>query len=147
VCLLRTTAHFTPGLTSSEQLFSYAFRGQLLGCRTFSESGVETDISGNTEAGQIKVEHVINSSTGIEDEVTYQAPVPTGIGSCANGTTNGTALTTWPNGTFTVESYSTTGSLSAALSGNVVESMTLTAVNAKPGDPTTFTIRTEPVRR
>jgi hypothetical protein len=40
-------------------------------------------------------------------------------------------------------SYTTTGAAAAVqLSGTVVPSMTLTAVNAQSGDPTTFTINT-----
>jgi hypothetical protein len=41
-------------------------------------------------------------------------------------------------------SYSTTGALAAVdVSGNVGPSLTLTAVNAAEGDPTTFTIATD----
>jgi hypothetical protein len=43
----------------------------------------------------------------------------------------------------TVVSYATTGALAAVnLSGSVAPSVTLTAVNAQEGDPTTFTIAT-----
>jgi len=140
-CKMNSSAHYTPGLNTSSKAFTYTFRGQLNGCRSSEPGGLEG--SGSIEAGQTKNEEVVNSTTGATDVVTYQEPVPTGTGSCATSTTTGTALVSWPvAGTFTVESYSTTGGNVSVLSGNVQESMTLTAVNAKPGDPTTFTITT-----
>jgi hypothetical protein len=139
-CQLQGTANFSPGLSSSSQPFSYNFTGSLTGCQS-SESGAPS--SGTVGAGQTLAEQVKNSTTGATDTVTYQEPVPTGSGSCGSSTTNGNALTTWADGTQTVESYSTTGALAAvSLSGSVVASMTLTAVNAQPGDPTTYTITT-----
>jgi len=142
-CETQSTAEFTPGVTSSSQAFTYAFTGKLQECRS-SESGVGLNISGNFEAGQTVNEQVENSITGETEAVTYQEPVPTGSGGCGDGTTSGIALESWADGTYTVESYSTTGTLEGVdlLSGNVVASMTLTAVNAQPGDPTTFTIVT-----
>jgi hypothetical protein len=139
-CQLQGTANFSPGLNSSSQAFSYNFGGSLSGCQS-SESGVPT--SGTVSAGQTVTKQVKNAKTGLIDTVTYQEPVPTGTGSCASSTTSGSALTTWADGTQTVESYSTTGALAGVhLSGSVVPSMTLTAVNPPAGDPTTFTITT-----
>lgn len=139
-CQLQGTANFTPGLSSSSQSFSYNFGGNLTGCKS-SEAGVPT--SGTVAAGQTVTEQVKNSKTGATDTVTYQEPVPTGSGGCGSSTTSGSALTTWSDGTQTVESYSTTGALAAVdLSGSVFPSMTLTAVNPPEGDPTTFTITT-----
>jgi hypothetical protein len=139
-CQLQGTANFSPGLNSSAQAFSYNFGGALSSCNS-SESGAPT--SGTVAAGQTVTEQVKNSITGATDTVTYQEPVPTGSGGCASSTTSGSALTTWADGTHTVESYSTTGALAGvSLSGSVVASMTLTAVNPPAGDPTTFTIAT-----
>jgi hypothetical protein len=139
-CQLQGTANFSPGLNSSTKAFSYNFGGALSGCQS-SESGAPT--SGTVAAGQTLTEQVKNSITGATDTVTYQEPVPTGNGGCASSTTSGNALTTWSDGTHTVESYSTTGALAAvSLSGSVAASMTLTAVNPPAGDPTTFTIMT-----
>ena len=139
-CQLQGTASFSPGLNSSTQTFSYNFGGALSGCQS-SESGVPT--SGTVAAGQTLTEQVKNSITGATDTVTYQEPVPTGSGGCASSTTSGSALTTWSDGTHTVESYSTTGALAAVnLSGSVAASMTLSAINPPAGDPTTFTIAT-----
>lgn len=139
-CQLQGTANFSPGLGSSTQPFSYDFGGNLSGCQS-SEAGVPT--SGTVEAGKTVAEQVTNSKTGATDTVTYQEPIPSGSGGCASSTTSGSALVTWADGTHTVESYSTTGALAAVnLSGSVAPSLTLTAVNAQEGDPTTFTIAT-----
>jgi len=139
-CQLQGTANFSPGLNSSAQPFAYSFSGKLTECQS-SEAGVPT--SGAVEAGKALAEQVKNSKTGATDTVTYQEPLPTGSGSCASSTTSGSALITWADGTDTVLSYSTTGALAAVnLSGSVAPSLTLTAVNAQEGDPTTFTITT-----
>lgn len=139
-CQLQGTASFSPGLGSSSQPFSYSFAGALSGCQS-SESGVPG--SGTVEAGKTLTEQVVNSLSGVTDTVTYQEPVPSGSGSCASSTTSGTALATWADGTHTVVSYSTTGAAAAVdLSGSVAESISLTAVNAQAGDPSTYTIAT-----
>jgi hypothetical protein len=139
-CQLAGTATFSPGLTTNSQPFSYAFSGNLTGCQS-SQSGVPT--SGKVGAGQTLTEQVTNSVTGATDTVTYQEPLATGTGSCGSSTTKGEALATWADGSTTVVSYTTTGAAAAVqLSGTVAPSMTLTAVNAQSGDPTTFTINT-----
>lgn len=139
-CQLQGTANFSPGLNSSTQPFTYNFGGGLTGCQS-SEPGAPT--SGSVAAGQTLTEQVTNSKTGAIDTVTYQEPVPSGNGGCASSTTSGSALATWADGSQTVVAYSTTGALAAVhLTGSVAPSMTLTAVNAKEGDPTTFTITT-----
>jgi hypothetical protein len=139
-CQLQGTANFSPGLGSNSQPFTYSFGGNLSGCQS-SQSGVP--LSGTEAAGQTLTEQVHNSVSGATDTVTYQEPVPTGTGGCASSTTSGESLTTWADGSTTVVSYTTTGAAAAVqLSGTVVPSMTLTAVNAQSGDPTTFTINT-----
>ena len=139
-CQLQGTANFSPGLTASSQPFSYGFTGGLSGCQS-SQSGVPT--TGTVTAGQQLTEKVTNSVTGATDTVTYQEPLATGTGGCANSTTKGEALTTWADGSTTAITYTTTGAAAAVqLSGNVAPSITLTAVNAQSGDPTTFTIST-----
>jgi hypothetical protein len=137
-CQLQGTASFSPGLNASSQPFSYGFTGNLTGCQS-SQSGVPA--SGTVTAGQTLTEKVTNSATGATDTVTYQEPEATGTGDCASSTTQGEALATWADGTTTVVSYSTTGAAAAVeLSGTVAPSMTLTAVNAQSGDPTSYTI-------
>jgi hypothetical protein len=139
-CQLQGTASFSPGLNSSSQPFTYGFTGNLTSCQS-SQSGVPT--SGTVSAGQSVTEQVHNSVTGATDTVTYKEPVPTGTGGCSNSTTSGESLATWADGSTTVVSYTTTGAAAAVqLSGTVQPSMTLTAVNAASGDPTTFTINT-----
>ncbi len=139
-CQLQGTASFSPGLGASSQPFSYSFGGNLTGCQS-SVSGAPT--AGTVSAGQTLNENVTNSVTGATDTVTYQEPLATGTGGCASSTTKGEALTTWADGSTTVLSYSTTGAAAAVqLSGSVAPSMTLTAVNAQSGDPTTLTVNT-----
>ena len=137
-CQLQGTASFSPGLSSSSQPFSYGFTGNLTGCQS-SVSGAPT--SGTVSAGQTLTEQVLNSVTGATDTVSYKEPAATGTGSCGSSTTQGEALTTWSDGSTTVLSYTTTGAAAAVqLSGSVASSITLTAVNAQSGDPTTYTI-------
>jgi hypothetical protein len=139
-CQLQGTATFSPGLNASSQPFSYGFTGNLSGCQS-TQSGVPT--AGTVSAGQQLTEQVTNSVTGATDTVTYQEPIPTGTGGCSNSTTSGESLATWSDGSTTVVSYTTTGAAAAVqLSGTVQPSMTLTAVNAASGDPTTYTINT-----
>jgi hypothetical protein len=139
-CQLQGTASFSPGLNASSKPFSYGFTGNLTGCQS-SQSGAPT--TGTVGAGQVLAEKVTNSVTGATDTVNYQEPGPTGSGSCASSTTQGQALTTWADGSTTAISYTTTGAAAAVqLSGTVAPSITLTAVNAAAGDPTTFTINT-----
>ena len=139
-CQLDGTAQFSPGLSTSSQPFNYSFGGALEGCQS-SQSGAPA--SGTVSAGQTIDKQVTNLITGVTHTVTYQQPIPTGTGGCGSSTTQGEALSTWADGTTTVVSYSTTGALAAVhLSGSVVPSMTLSAVNAEPGDPATFTIAT-----
>ena len=139
-CQLQGTANFSPGLGASSQPFSYNFGGTLTGCQS-SQSGAP--LSGTVSAGQTLSEQVHNSLTGATDTVTYQEPVPTGSGGCASSTTSGESLAAWVDGSTTVVSYTTSGAAAAVqLSGSVLPSMTLTAVNAQSGDPTTFTINT-----
>jgi hypothetical protein len=78
-CKLSGKAHFTPGLSSSSQAFTYDFSGELFGCRSSERPGFG-DVSGNIEAGQTVNEQVVNSTTGATDTVTYREPVPTGSG-------------------------------------------------------------------
>ena len=139
-CQLQGTASFSPGLSASSQPFSYGFTGNLTGCKSSDSTAPAT---GTVSAGEVINEKVTNSVTGATDTVGYQEPVSTGTGGCASSTTSGTALTTWADGSTTVLKYSTTGAAAAVeLSGSVAPSMTLTAVNAQTGDPSTFTIAT-----
>jgi hypothetical protein len=131
-CQLQGTASFSPGLSTTDQPFSYSFGGTLTGCQS-SEAGAPT--SGTVEAGKI----ITDPATGEQ----FQEPVPTGKGSCGSSTTGGTAIVNWADGTKTVVSYTTTGALAAVhLSGTVIPSVTANAINPAPGQPTSTTIST-----
>jgi hypothetical protein len=130
-CHLQGNASFSPGLNSSSKPFSYSFGGQLSSCQS---STAGTPASGSVEAGR-----VYTDATGEQ----FQEPVSTGTGGCANSTTSGTAIVTWADGTATVVQYTTTGAAAAVhLSGKVVPSVTLQAINPQPGQPTSTTIST-----
>jgi hypothetical protein len=131
-CHLKGSANFSPGLTNDNQNFTYNFGGDLTGCQS-SQAG--SPASGAVEAGKV----LTDPSTGEQ----FQEPVPTGTGSCGSSTTSGTGIVTWADGTQTVVRYSTTGAAAAVqLSGTVIASVTLPAINPQPGQPTSKTITT-----
>jgi hypothetical protein len=139
-CDLEGTASFNPGLSSTAQNFAYSFAGDLSSCQS-TVAGSPT--SGTVEAGKTVTMQVVNSITGATDTVTYQEPIPTGNGSCGSSTTSGIAVVNWADGTRTIVDYDTSGAAAAVqLGGTVVDSVTLTAVNAVAGDPTTQTLTT-----
>ncbi len=130
-CHLQGNASFSPGLTNNDQAFNYSFAGQLSSCQS-SEAGAPA--SGSVEAGK-----VYTDPTGEQ----FQEPVPSGQGSCATGTTSGIAIATWADGTRTVVSYNTTSAAAAVhLTGTVIQSVTLPAINPQVGQPTSTTITT-----
>jgi hypothetical protein len=130
-CQLDGTAAFSPPLTNDAKAFSYGFTGKLSSCKS-SEAG--SPASGTVEAGQ-----VVTDPSGEQ----FQEPVPSGSGSCANGTTSGTAIVNWADGTVTVFQYQTDSAAAAVhLSGTVVDSVTLPAINPQVGQPTSKTITT-----
>jgi hypothetical protein len=129
-CQLQGTAAFSPPLTNTDQAFSYGFTGALSSCKS-SDNGPAT---GSVEAGQ-----VVTDPSGER----FQEPVPTGQGSCGSGTTSGTAIANWADGTATVISYTTSSAAAAVhLDGQVVASVTLPAINPGVGQPTSKTITT-----
>ena len=139
-CVLQGQAAFSKGLNTSSHAFNYGFTGTLTDCQA-SDSAAPTN--GTVEAGQTVTKQVTNSITHLTDTVTYAEPSPSGTGSCASSTTGGFAVTRWSDGSVTVLSYSTTGAAAAVeLSGSVIPSLTLNAVNAAQGDPTSITINT-----
>jgi hypothetical protein len=129
-CQLQGNAILTPGLNSSSQPFSYSFGGNLSGCQS-SQSGAPA--TGTVSAGQAVT---INAEQ-------FQEPVPSGTGGCVSSTTGGITIVTWADGTQTVVQYTTTGALALVhLTGTVAPSVTLTAINPAPGQPTSTTITT-----
>jgi hypothetical protein len=115
-CQLHGTANFHPGPgTDPSAAFAYDFGGDLSGCNASDAEPA----SGTISAGQ----------TITIGGVTYQEPTPTGTGSCASGTTNGTSFVQWADGTLTIIKYSTTSAAAGvALQGSVLASTTLTPV-------------------
>jgi hypothetical protein len=131
-CQLQGTANFSPGLGSASQPFTYNFGGNLTGCKS-TESGAPT--TGTVEAGRV----VTDPATGEQ----FQEPTATGTGSCGSSTTNGIGIVNWADGTTTIVQYSTTGAAAAVhLSGTVINSVTLPAINPQAGQPTSTTITT-----
>jgi hypothetical protein len=131
-CQLQGTASFSPGLSSTSQPFNYSFAGNLTGCQSSDASSPAT---GTVEAGKV----LTDPATGEQ----FQEPVSTGTGSCGSSTTSGVAFVNWADGTRTVVRYSTTGAAAAVhLSGTVVDSVTLPAINPAAGQPTSTTVTT-----
>lgn len=139
-CQLQGNANFSPGLGATSQAFTYSFSGNLTGCQS-TVAGAPT--TGKVEAGKTQTRTYTDPVTGLSHTVTYQEPIGKGTGGCSNSTTSGTGIVTWSDGTISVLNYSTTGAAAAVnLSGSVAASVTLTALDAQPGDPTTITIST-----
>jgi hypothetical protein len=139
-CQLQGNASFSPGLGATSRAFTYSFAGNLTGCQS-TVAGAPT--TGTVEAGKTQTRSYTDPVTGVSHTVTYQEPIAQGTGGCSNSTTNGTGIVTWSDGTISVLNYSTTGAAAAVnLSGTVAPSVTLTALDAQPGDPTTITVST-----
>src|SRR2546423_12731750 len=82
-CQLSGAATFAkPGLSNTAADFTYSFTGTLSNCQS-NESGAPT--GGTVSAGTIL------AIKGVK----YQEPVPTGNGSCGEGTTAGAAIVAW----------------------------------------------------
>jgi hypothetical protein len=130
-CQLAGTASFSPGLTNTAGNFTYSFSGALTSC--------QSTIAGSPATGTISAGQVVTAASGEQ----FQEPVPSGNGTCANGTTSGIAIITWADGTQSVISYATTSA--GALvdqTGTVIASVTLPAINPAVGQPTSETITT-----
>jgi len=125
-CQLDGTADFGPGPgVDPSATFAYGFQGTLSGCNS-SESGAPA--GGNIAAGK----------TITYNGATVILPQATGTGSCATGTTAGTAVAQWNDGTTSVIDYTTTSAAAGvALQGTVVASATGT--DAATGAPVTIT--------
>ena len=156
-CQLDGSATFTPNGPGTADTFGYSFGGALSGCQS-SVAGAPA--SGSIGAGQVVTESVPLTVTNPDGTTTtsqgtanYQEPMATGTSnvpgaSCASGTTSGTAVTSWSDGSVDVISY-TTQSVGAGvqLQGTVVPSVTLQLVPgsqsiAGSSAPSTYTIST-----
>jgi hypothetical protein len=131
-CRLDGTASFSPGLGTAAQDFTYAFSGSLTSCQSSTAGAPAT---GTVSAGNVYTD----PATGQQ----FQEPRSSGNGACSNSTTSGTAIVTWADATRTVVGYDTTGAAAAVqLSGTVLPSITLPAINPAPGQPTSITLAT-----
>jgi hypothetical protein len=131
-CQLDGTASFSPGLGTAAQDFTYAFGGALTSCQS-STSGAPA--SGSVSAGNVYTDPITGQK--------FQEPRSSGNGSCSNSTTSGTSIVTWADGTRTIVKYDTTGAAAAVhLSGTVIATITLPAINPAPGQPTSTTLST-----
>jgi hypothetical protein len=150
-CQLNGTATFSPNGPGTTSSFSYTLNGNLGSCQS-NISGAPT--SGAVAVGQVLTESVtITTPTGtVTGTAKYQEPVATGSGnipvnSCPAGSTSGTSVSTWPDGTRTVATY-TTQSVGAGvhLQGTVVSAVNLTLVagseNPSGTAPATYSLPT-----
>jgi hypothetical protein len=138
-CQLNGTATFTPNGPGTSQTFGYSVNGQLSGC--------QSNLAGAPASGTLAVGQQVTLPTA-NGPATYAEPLATGSGavpvnSCPGGTTQGTGVATWPDGTNTVVDYTTSSAGPAVnLQGTVVASVTVTLVSGPTGSPTTQTIVT-----
>lgn len=145
-CQLDGTANFDPpGLTATGGNFSYSFTGTLSSCNS--------NLSGAPAQGKIAAGKAYTATVSGTDpitgpwSVTYALPQSTGTGGCAQSSTQGTSVTTWPDGSTTVATYTTTGAAAAVtLQGSVVASAPMPEVSSTgvvpAGTPTTHTVST-----
>ena len=130
-CALQGTATFTKGLGTTAQDFQYSFHGDLTPCQA---SDAAAPAAGKVTAGE-----VYTAPSGQR----FQEPLSSGNGSCSSSTTSGTAIITWADNTVTVIDYETQGAAAlVALTGSVVPSVTLPAINPAPDQPASTTITT-----
>ena len=142
-CQLDGTASFTPNGPGATSTFGYSVSGQLTNC--------QSNLAGAPTAGafgvgqQYTVAVIIQTPTGPQPgQATYAAPLASGSGtvpvnSCPGGTTSGTGITTWPDGSHTVVGYTTTSAGPAVhLEGTVIPSVTLTLATGPAGAPATY---------
>jgi hypothetical protein len=155
-CQLDGSATFSPNGPGTADTFGYSFGGALTSC----QSSINAPSSGSISAGEVVTETVPLTVTNPDGTTTtttgtasYQEPPSSGTSnvpgaSCASGSTSGTAITTWADGTTDVIDYTTqSAGAGVQLQGTVVPSVTLQLV---PGSasisgaaaPATYTVLT-----
>lgn len=125
-CSVNAAATVKPGLTMASKPFTYSYTGTLSNCFY-------------TGTGAVAHSGIISAGTTISiDGHLYQEPTPTGNGSCLATSATGYDFTRWDNGHQTIVQFSSTsvGGITV-VSGHVVDSLLLTAVDPGPGDPKT----------
>ena len=125
-CSLHGTATFSnPGVGAADP-FTYSFDGTLSNCGSSAKMG--PDSGGVIEAGEdFTYGGVSYASLG----------TPSGTGDCASGTTAGTSVVSWDDGTYSFIDYTTTsGGAGVVLQGTVATAVQ--AVNKATGAITTL---------
>jgi hypothetical protein len=130
-CRVQANAKLSPGLTLTSRAFQYHYRGKLDLC-VYTGKGAAH--GGTISAGEPISIH------GHE----YQEPVPAGTGTCLGTAAEGYDFARWKNGTQTIVQFSTTSSNGGPthLTGSVVPSLQLQAINPPAGAPKTITFKT-----
>lgn len=133
-CQLAGTATFSPNGPGNLGTFGYTLSAALSECQTSREGA---PAGGAIGVGQTITESVpitLADGTVVTGTASYQAPAATGSGtlpvnSCVGGSTAGTGIVAWPDGSNSVIDY-TTQSLAAGvgLQGTVVDSVALALV-------------------
>jgi len=130
-CRVEANAKVSPGLTLTSRAFEYHYRGKLDLC---VYTGKRAANGGTISAGEPISIH------GHE----YREPEPTGTGTCLGTTAEGYDFARWKNGTQTIVQFSATSSNGGPthLTGSVISSLQLQAINPLAGAPTTATFKT-----
>ena len=130
-CSVDTAATVTPGLTLDSQNFGYSYSGTLSNC-------FYTGTGSSATGGLITAGHTIDI-----DGRAYQEPTPTGHGSCLLTSATGYDFTRWNNGNQTIVQFTATSlGGDTTITGKVIASLELKAVDPAPGEPSTATFRT-----
>ncbi|MDT4906321.1 MAG: hypothetical protein QOH52_4337 [Pseudonocardiales bacterium] len=129
-CQVSANVTVNPGLTLSNRQFSYSYSGQLSGC-FYTGNGAAS--GGLITAGRVIT---INGRD-------YQEPAPAGSGSCLVTSAAGYDFTRWNNGEQTIVKFAATsvGGVTT-ITGKVVPSLVLRAVNPAPDEPPSATFVT-----
>jgi hypothetical protein len=130
-CRVQANATVTPGLTLTASPFQYSYRGKLSLC-VYTGKGAAK--GGTITAGEPITIHGHK----------YQEPRPTGTGTCLGTAAQGYDFARWNNGTQTIVQFSTTSSGGGPthLTGEVIPSLRLQAINPPAGAPKTVTFKT-----
>jgi hypothetical protein len=128
-CNVRAAVVVRPGLTLSAGPFSYSYTGALDGC---FYSGAGAASGGVITAGR-------PLTVGGRQ---YLEPTPAGTGDCAITVADGYDFTRWNNGRQTIVHFHAVSIGGATtITGSVVPSLELQAVNPRPGEPASVTFR------
>ena len=135
LCSIEATNRYSPALTGTAATRSVTSTGRLSDC-------VSDDVNGPA-SGTRSMGNVVTEGGPAGSPWTWLEPAGTLTGTCTSTTVTGTYIIRWDDGTRTVVRQ--TGSSNTWLiraTGEVIPSVTLTAVNRQPGQPETLTVST-----